>query len=358
MVTLFFMIYDTQPIDMSEVVEGGDPDAQVIGLVLQELDENKDLIFEWRSWDHIPITDAADRIDLTANRIDYVHGNSIEVGLDGNWLVSNRSLDEITKINRQTGEIMWRMGGKANEFVFDPSDGEPFFTQHDARQQENGNLTLFDNRFGTDSTYARAVEYEIDETNKIARRVWEYRAPSVNGSAATGSMQRLENGNSLIGWGTMYPTATEVDSNNQVLFELEFRRWGDIATKFTGTYRAFKLPWQGNPTQPPSLVKENLSNDTANLYFSWNGATEVDSYNLYAGTTNTSLALVQNIEKTGFEESAEVTRSISSCFYQIEPIIDSVPQVKSNILIDELCYPFSYPLPFINFEDGEPSQSN
>ncbi|GIT32243.1 MAG: hypothetical protein Ct9H300mP2_3220 [Candidatus Neomarinimicrobiota bacterium] len=50
-------------------------------------------------------------MDLTAQVIDYVHANAIELDNDGNILLSCRHMDEITKINHQTGEIIWRLGG-------------------------------------------------------------------------------------------------------------------------------------------------------------------------------------------------------------------------------------------------------
>ena len=47
---------------------------------------------------------------------------------DGNLLLSCRHLDEVIKINKNTGNIMWRLGGEAsknNEFTFlnDTTDG-------------------------------------------------------------------------------------------------------------------------------------------------------------------------------------------------------------------------------------------
>ncbi len=91
--------YDPQPVDMSEVIIGGNPNATVIGLVIQEVDNEENVYFQWRSWDHFQITDATDDIDLLASNIDYVHGNALELDMDGNLLLSSRHLDEITKID-------------------------------------------------------------------------------------------------------------------------------------------------------------------------------------------------------------------------------------------------------------------
>jgi len=128
----FLLVHDVQLVDMSVIVPGGNPAATVIGLIVQELDENDELVYQWRSWDHFEITDAAYRINLQGSIIDYVHGNSIDIDSDTTMVISSRNMDEVTKINRQTGEIIWRLGGKRNEFAFADST-QMFCHQHDAR---------------------------------------------------------------------------------------------------------------------------------------------------------------------------------------------------------------------------------
>lgn len=83
---------------------------QLWDAIIQELDQSKNVVFQWRSWDHFRITDATHE-DLTAALVDYVHANALEVDNDGNILLSSRHLDEITKIDRQTGNIIWRLDG-------------------------------------------------------------------------------------------------------------------------------------------------------------------------------------------------------------------------------------------------------
>ena len=225
------MSYDKQVIDMSLLYPGGNPNALVTGLIVQEIDENKNVVFQWRSWDHIPILDATHE-DFTAEQIDYIHGNALELDNDGNILLSSRHLDEITKISRNTGDIIWRMGGKKNEFQF-PNDLFRFSHQHGIRRLMNGNIILFDNGNYHTPQVSRAVEYLIDETNKIATMVWEYKnTPAIYGNAM-GFAQRLENGNTLISWGSTNPTLTEVKPDGSKALEISFS---------TGvfSYRAFK----------------------------------------------------------------------------------------------------------------------
>jgi len=231
------MSYDYQTVRMDTIVPGGDTAASVIGLIIQELDENKNVVFQWRSWDHFKITDATDDIDLTAHTIDYVHGNSIELDIDGNLIISCRHMDEITKISGTTGEIIWRLGGKKNEFQFE-NDPRGFSHQHDARKTFSGNLSLFDNGNLHSPQYSSSLEYQLDETGKIANLVWNY-SNNPHYSSALGSTQKLDNGNTFIGWGSNFnPSITEVKQDGTKTIELYF----DSAH----CYRAFRFPWRTN----------------------------------------------------------------------------------------------------------------
>ena len=84
---------DYETVRMDTVVAGGDTAATVIGCIVQELDENDNVVFQWRSWDHFKITDASNNINLTAHTIDYIHANSIELDNDGNLLLSCRHMN-------------------------------------------------------------------------------------------------------------------------------------------------------------------------------------------------------------------------------------------------------------------------
>jgi hypothetical protein len=244
------MSYDPETVDMSEVVLGGNPSATVLGLIIQELDREKNVVFQWRSWDHFKITDATHE-DLLASTIDYVHGNALELDNDGNIFLSSRYLDEITKINRETGEIMWRMGGKNNQFTF-INDPIGFSHQHAIRRLPNGDITLFDNGNFHSPSFSRAVEYQLDEQDKTVTLVWQFRNTPDNYGLAMGYVQRLYNGNTLIGWGTSNPTLTEVRPDGSKAFELTLPN-GNYS------YRALRFPWKetgplASVTQPVNQI--------------------------------------------------------------------------------------------------------
>jgi Arylsulfotransferase (ASST)/FlgD Ig-like domain len=267
-VLLFY--YDAQPVDMSAIVSGGDPKAVVTGLVIRELDAAHNVVFEWESWDHYSITDAA-TLDLTAPSIDYVHCNSVELDADGNILISSRHLDEITKIDRTTGDIIWRMGGSRNEFTL-IGDTQWFTRQHSVRRTPSGTLTVFDNGNLSTPQESRALEYEIDEGNKTATLVWEYRHMPALYAAFTGSVQRLPNGNTMISWGNL-GVVTEARPDGTTAFEMSFAAAGDR------TYRAFRFPWTGLAAAP--TVWASAEPDSVTLHFTKFGDADVSLYNVY-----------------------------------------------------------------------------
>jgi len=250
---------DPQIIRMDTVVAGGDTAALVLGAIIQEVDASKNVIFQWRSWDHYQITDATDNIDLTAHTIDYVHANTVELDNNGNILLSSRNMDEITKINRQTGEIIWRLGGvksKNNQFQF-INDTRTFSHQHDIRRLSNGNVSLYDNGSLLFPQYSRALEYELDENNKEATLVWEFSYDPPIYKNLMGNMQRLLNGNTIIGWGGYFSddrrAISEVDFDGSVALEVS------LPDSFTN-YQAFKFPWKTNlfVTNPDSIFFESV----------------------------------------------------------------------------------------------------
>ena len=253
------MIYDPQTVRMDTVIQGGDSSATVIGLIIQELDVDKNVIFQWRSWDHFSITDATEDFDLTRHTIDYVHGNSIEVDYDGNLLISSRHMDEITKIDRHTGQIIWRWGGiksRNNEFQF---IGDPitFSHQHDIRHLLIGNYTLFDNGNLHEPKISSGREYQLDESNKTATLIWDYHTDTENYTPAMGNTQRLSDQNTIIGWGwfnTDSLALTEVKPDGTVAFE------ASLLDPFV-SYRALKFPWRTNyfVTKPDSISFETIS---------------------------------------------------------------------------------------------------
>lgn len=265
---------DPEIMDMSQIVEGGDTAALVIGSVIQELDAAKNLVFQWRTRDHYDILDT--NTDLTAGRIRYSHVNAIEVDHDGNIMISSRHMSEVTKIDRDTGQIIWRMGGNKNEFTLE-GDTQWFSRQHDIRRLDNGHVTVYDNGNLNDPQESRAVEYALDEENMIATRVWEFRNDPPIYAGAQGSARRLPGGNTLIGWGNCREVdITEVRPDGTIAFEL-------ILPPGLNTYRAFKYQWEGVAAEPYAWA--DTTGGELWLDFTKFGDSEVNRYFVYRGTS-------------------------------------------------------------------------
>jgi hypothetical protein len=266
---------DLRDVDMSELVAGGNPEARVIGNHVLEHDPEGNVIFEWRSWDHFNILDA-EHVNFGNTLIDYVHLNSIAVDYDSNIVISSRHLSEVTKINRQTGEIMWRLGGKNNQFEF-VNDIDSISYQHDARPVPgmDNHYTIFDNGNHKTPQYSRAVEFLIDTTTMTATKIWEYRHSPDRYGYAMGNVQRLANGNTLINWsGNPDPIASEVDDQGEIIYEMDF-------TNGVGNYRTFRFDWTGR-SPIPYLILEKFE-DRITLLFNKFGDPHVEDYIIYAG---------------------------------------------------------------------------
>jgi len=226
-------------VDMSQIVEGGNPDARVVELIIQEFDDMGALIFEWKSWEHFEILDANDNaVSFTSSIIDYVHPNGIEFDSDTSILLSSRHLDEITKIDRRTGDIIWRLGGKKNQFAF-INDTIGFSHQHSIIKLDNGNILLFDNGNYNSPQFSSAVEYTINEDSMTATLVKRYR-PYFDIYAFFGcNAQRLQGGNTLLGLGETKPSLIELRPDNSVALIMDFF---DYASSLLIT----KYPWKTN----------------------------------------------------------------------------------------------------------------
>jgi hypothetical protein len=221
-------------VNMSKLIKEGDSAAAVMIPVIQEFDKDKNLVFEWRSIDHFSVLDATHENMLAAS-IDYCHANAVEFDADSNILLSSRHMDEITKISHKDGSIIWRLGGKNNQFTF-LDDTIPLSHQHDIRRTAAGTYTMYDNGNFRSSplSYSRGVEYDLDQKNKTAHLVWQYRRIPDGFGSAMGSVQRLPNGNTLIGWGSCpVASVSEVSPNNDLEFEM-------LMDSNNYSYRAYK----------------------------------------------------------------------------------------------------------------------
>ena len=169
--------------------------------VIIEQDAKHKVIFEWHAKDHFSIEDSDPFYDDRDDPSEWTHCNGLAIDKDGNILLSSRNLNEITKINRKDGSIMWRLGGKHNQFKF-VNFPLPFYGQHDIKVLPNGHYTFFDNGQNLKTHGARALEFELDQTKKIATLKWSFTFDDNVSSNGRGNVQRFEDGNTLVNLGT------------------------------------------------------------------------------------------------------------------------------------------------------------
>jgi hypothetical protein len=227
-------------INMDSIVSGGNPDADIIDGALQQFDSQGNLEFQWDAIQNYNITDVDTNIDLTQQTIDFSHFNSVDIDTDGNLLISARNLDEITKVDHNTGKIIWRLGGKNNQFTF-INDNIGFSRQHDIRRLSNGDISLFDNGVYHPIPVSSAISYKLDEINKTATLVYRISHDAIY-TDTEGSVQQMANGNLVIGWGQIwypYPMLTEVTPNDSIAFDM-------TSEVDYNNYRALKYQWKTN----------------------------------------------------------------------------------------------------------------
>jgi len=284
--TALLTSYEIRDADLSRF--GGRVSGRVIGGIAQEVDvPSARLVHEWRSLDHVALDESFARV---GNAWDYFHINSIGLDDDGHLLVSARNTWTVYKVHRETGRVLWRLGGKRSDFAIGP--GAHFAWQHDARSHEGGAvLSLFDNGTAPQvEPESRALFLALDRARMTASVIRQCTHDPPVSSRALGSVQLLENGNVLVGWGVK-PYFSEYAAGGAVRLDVAFPHAEE-------NYRALRFPWVGRPTEPP-VARTDFGGRS--LYVSWNGATEVARWRLESGREPQALRPEATVPKSGFE---------------------------------------------------------
>jgi hypothetical protein len=272
-----------EQVDMSQIVAGGRSDATVYVCALQEFTPDHELILVVPAWDLYDIREMQLE-DLTGSSIRFPHMNAIDIDDDGNILVSSRHMSEVTKLNREDGSIIWRLGGAHSDFTFENDELDGFRSQHDIRVLGNNHYTVFDNGNLHNPPVSRSVEYLLDTTAMTATLFWQFRDIPDKYTSWMGNTQRLPNGNTLINWADeSLPKLTEVRPNGEKAFEMDF-------VDNINCYRLFRFPWQGVAKIPYLIIESHP--DRITLLFNKFGDTTVDHYNIYGDTHNTPTTLL------------------------------------------------------------------
>ncbi len=177
----------------------------------------------WKSWTN---HDAAEGLESAGAALDIDHSNALAIDpTDGNYVASFRNFDALIKIDYQTGNEIWQLGGTKNQFTIlnDPLNG--FWGQHSVRVLPNGNLLIFDNGLHHSPLESRAVEYAINAQQKTATMVWQFRHAPPLSTALVGSVERLASGHTLVAF-ALVGLVDEVDESGAVVWEAQFTNAG------------------------------------------------------------------------------------------------------------------------------------
>jgi hypothetical protein len=276
---------------------GGPASGIVEDTFIQEIDiKTGKLLFQWDALRHVPLADSYIKYQKGWT-YDFIHINSIDVDSDGNLIVSARHTWTIYKIDRRSGAIVWRLGGKKSSFRMGP--GTRFAWQHDARVQPNGEISVFDNgSYGTKTEpYSRGLVLAVNQASKSVTLVRSYTHAPALSAASQGSMQPMGNGDVLIGWGSE-PYFSEYSAAGKLLFDAHFPAPSQ-------SYRASWFPWSGQPSSSPALAASNARGKVT-LFASWNGATQIASWQVLAGPSAGSLSALGSFAKADFETAMTV----------------------------------------------------
>ncbi|HET7272871.1 MAG TPA: arylsulfotransferase family protein [Rubrobacter sp.] len=289
--TALLTVYSPVRRDLS--LFGGPREGLVMEGIAQEVDiESGEVLFEWHSLEHIGPEESYVKPHYRRKYFDYFHINSIDVDHDENLLISSRHTSTVDKIDRKSGEILWRLGGKKSDFEM--GEGTRTVSQHDARRQEDGTITIFDNGAPPEvHDQSRGIVVELDMDAMKATLLREYAYPEKRIAPSQGNMQVLPNANVFIGWGSE-PHISEFSHDGELLLDARF-------LPKVESYRAFRFPWSAHPTDHPAAAVEQRSEEKVTLYVSWNGATEVATWEVLAGTRHDRLESLGSVPRDGFE---------------------------------------------------------
>ena len=207
---------------------GGSAQAAVVDGEIHEIDANSNILWKWRTRDHIALSETALTGWLPLIGDDIIHLNSVQPDGDSGVIFSARYLNAIYRIDKSTGAVSWKLGGTPRaESLTLVGDTRPtaigvqaLSGQHDARLWPDGTVSVHDN--GTIATRPPYImRYVIDTTNATATVVEAIVDARVSYSPFTGSARRTLNGNWLAQWGGL-PFMTELDSQGNPLLTINY----------------------------------------------------------------------------------------------------------------------------------------
>lgn len=302
--TALMISYPTIKRDLSPV--GGPVDGYMYDCHVQEIVVRTGVVLlDWSAVEVIgldesflkPATSPTADGSTAEKAFDPYHVNSVDE--DGsNLLVSARHTHALYLLERATGNLVWRLGGKRSDFAV--ADDAAFAWQHDGRRRSATEISVFDNHYDEGSSgTSRGLFLTIDETARTAVLRAEYANAGHRGNAE-GNVQVLPNGNILVGWGAD-PATTEFTADGEAIFE--------AVGLGNASYRVYRFPWAATPTTVPDVGVLQGNGSSMAVFVSWNGSTNVASWRILTGDSENALTARSTIPRRGFETQFAVANA-------------------------------------------------
>ena len=286
------------PMNLSKY--GGAYNGALVDSAVQEYNlRTGRLLRSWDALEHIPLSESQASLPTNGFPWDAYHVNAIDLTGDGRFLVSMRDTWAAYLVDIETGHIEWTLGGRDSSVRFGP--GASFAWQHDVSLGPGSTVSLFDDHccqltgggtYVSPTAPSRGLVLKLDEQTHTATLAAQYSLGSEVDADYMGDTEPLAGGGAFVGWGSE-PYFSEYSRSGKLLLEGELPG-PDL------TYRATLEPWVGQPLTPPAGAARASAGGTT-VYASWNGATEVASWRVLAGSSPSSQVVVTTAAKAGFE---------------------------------------------------------
>jgi hypothetical protein len=293
--------YVKRAADLSAI--GGPKRGVIWDSVVQEIEvKTGKVVLDWRALDHVPVTasyaavgpqaQGGSGLGTAASPFDYFHVNSVALYGESELIVSARNTWALYRLERRTGALIARINGRSSDYKMGP--GTAFYWQHHARLVRPGLVTLFDDgAVPPKEAHSRGLVLAVNDAARTVSLAKAFVHPAGLLTPYEGSMQLLGDGGAVVGFGGQ-PYLSQFAPNGALVWD------GRLPTG-AQSYRAFRSTWVGAPASPPDVVLQNDTLRQTVVYVSWNGATQVATWQVLTGKSAASLEVVATVPRAGFE---------------------------------------------------------